>query len=284
MAYDKKRIITGISVAIVLVTTICMVSAGNPISLIIFLAVAGLGSNEFYQIIEKNDLPSSHRWGIAHGLLFTAATWLTLRYDPAHADTVLWPLLLLTLFSIIFRHLAIKDCHTALRTMIGTIFGFLYVPFLWSFMIRIYMSGDLTAPGWTGFFLVLLVKGSDAGAYFVGSKYGKTQLAPILSPKKSWEGLGGAIITALILGLLWVRLTHGQLGTSSISYVHAAILAVLLPLFGTAGDLVESLIKRAADAKDSGVVAHGLGGILDMIDSVLFAAPFLYIYQHFFLT
>ncbi|MFC1467453.1 phosphatidate cytidylyltransferase [Verrucomicrobiota bacterium] len=284
MAYDKKRILIGITVAAILISLMCLIPAGNPITLALFLAVAGLGSNEFYNIIERDGLPSSRRWGIAHGLIFTAATWLTLRYNEEAADTVLWSLLTLTLFSIFFRHLTIKDCNLALKTMTGTLFGFLYVPFLWSFMVRVFMSGNLSEPGWPGFFLLLMVKGCDTGAYFIGSKFGKTKLAPELSPKKSWEGLGGAVLAALVIGLLWVHFTDGKLGPQSISYLHAIILAILIPLIGTAGDLVESLLKRAVDVKDSGVMAHGLGGILDMIDSLLFAAPFLYIYQHFFLT
>lgn len=283
MAYDKKRITTGLTVAAILICTFCFVPAGNPISLLIFMTIAGLGSNEFYKIIEHDGLPASRRWGIAHGLIFTAATWLTLRYGKDN-DALLWCLLSLTLFSIFFRHLTIKDNNLALRTMTGTMLGFMYVPFMWSFMVRVFMSGDLDKPGWAGFFLILMVKGSDTGAYFIGSKFGKTKLAPVLSPKKSWEGLGGAILLALIIGQLWVRFSGGMLGTQSINSLHAIILAILIPLVGTMGDLVESLIKRAVDMKDSGVLAHGLGGILDMIDSVLFAAPLLYMYQHFFLN
>lgn len=282
MAYDKKRILVGLSVAAILVTVMCLLPAGNPITLLLFMAIAGLGCNEFYQIIQRDGLPSSRRWGITHGLLFIAATWLAIRFEK-DADSVLWSLLTLTLFSIFFRHLAIKNCNQALKTMTGTLFGFLYVPFLWSFLVRVYMSGDLSEPGWPGFFLLLMVKGSDAGAYFVGSKFGKTKLAPEYSPKKSWEGLGGAVLAALLISILWVFFTGGKLGACSINYVHAVILAIFIPLIGTAGDLVESLLKRAVDVKDSGVMAHGLGGVLDMIDSVLFAAPFLYMYQHFFL-
>jgi phosphatidate cytidylyltransferase len=283
MAYDRKRITIGLSVAAVLVTLVCIIPAGNPFALLIFLAICGLGMNEFYKILEHDGLPASRRWGIAHGLLFTGVTWLTLK-NGNDTDATLWAMLAITLFSIFFRHLAIKDCNIALRTMFGTMFGFLYVPLLWSFLIRVFMSGDLSKPAWPVFFLLLLVKGGDAGAYFIGSKFGKTKLAPNLSPKKSWEGLGGGILVALINALLWVLFTNGRLGTQTLTYFHAIVIAVLIQLVGTAGDLIESLLKRASAVKDSGEMAHGLGGILDMIDSVLFAAPFLYIYQHFFLT
>jgi phosphatidate cytidylyltransferase len=78
--------------------------------------------------------------------------------------------------------------------------------------------------------------------------------------------------------------SHGQItGTIPFSWVHAAILSVLFPVVGTLGDLVESLFKRAVDVKDSNAMVYGLGGILDMIDSILFAAPMLYISIEFFL-
>jgi phosphatidate cytidylyltransferase len=77
---------------------------------------------------------------------------------------------------------------------------------------------------------------------------------------------------------------NGQIGGIRFSFVHALILAVLFPLFGTAGDLVESLFKRAVKQKDSSSVAYGIGGLLDMIDSLLFTAPMFYIYLQFLLA
>ena len=149
--------------------------------------------------------------------------------------------------------------------------------------MRLYMMGDLAEPTRAAFYLLLAVKWGDAGAYFIGSRFGKHKLFPRISPKKSWEGLFGGILFSCMVGVLWWLCTKGTLGQYSFPLYHALILGVLLPLIGTAGDLVESIFKRAVDIKDSGAIAHGMGGMLDMIDSLLFAAPFMYIYIKFFL-
>ena len=94
----------------------------------------------------------------------------------------------------------------------------------------------------------------------------------------------GGILFCLIINLLWIIFSNGKLGTIDFDIVDGLILSVLFPLFGTAGDLVESLFKRAVNQKDSSSVAYGLGGMLDMIDSLLFTAPMFYIYLQFLLA
>ncbi len=283
MAYDKKRIVVGLGLAAVLVTLMFTVPAGSWFALLVFVAVAGLGLNEFYQISEKVDIPSSRLFGTVIGITYVAATFLSIKFAPASADKLLWAILPLTILAIFVHHLFIEDCSVALKKLNGTLFGFLYIPFLFSFLVRVYLSGDLSKAGYAGIFLLFMVKGADAGAYFIGSKFGKNKLAPKLSPKKSWEGLAGGIGANLVFSILWLIFTKGELGAYHFNLLHAIALSFLIPLIGLAGDLIESQIKRVADIKDSGVVAHGLGGILDMIDSVIFAAPFLFIYIQLFL-
>jgi phosphatidate cytidylyltransferase len=115
-------------------------------------------------------------------------------------------------------------------------------------------------------------------------RFGKHKLAPVISPKKSWEGLLGGIIFCVAVNAMWWTFSGGQINsTISFSLGQALMLGLLFPLIGTAGDLVESLFKRAVNVKDSNTMVYGLGGILDMIDSILFAAPMLYIYIELFL-
>lgn len=278
---DKKRIILGLIIAVVLCSAILLVPAGNIAVLLGLMAVCGLAMNEVYALMELGGLTASKKMGVTSGLLFVAMTWLVAKYG--FSDDVLWSLLLIILMVVFFRLFGYPDARQALRNALGTLFGFLYVAFFWSFFVRLYMAGNLAEPTKAAFYLLLAVKWGDAGAYFIGSRFGKHKLFPRISPKKSWEGLFGGILFSCVVGVVWWLCTGGMLGSHQFPLYHALILGVLLPIIGTLGDLVESIFKRAVDIKDSGAIAHGMGGMLDMIDSLLFAAPFMYIYIKFFL-
>ncbi len=276
---DKKRIILGLSLAVVICSAVFFVPAGSIAVLLVLMAVCGLAMREVYELMEKGELPASKKMGMTSGLLFVAATWVTLKYELP--DSVLWSALLLIFLINFFRIFLYPDARIAVRNVTGTMFGLVYVALFWSFFVRLYMDGGADAPARTAFYLILAVKWGDAGAYFIGSKFGKHRLAPAISPKKSWEGLLGGIFFSCAVGVLWWWLNDGMLGPYQFPLYHALILGVVLPIIGTLGDLVESLFKRAVDVKDSGSIAYGMGGMLDMIDSLLFTAPFMYIYIQF---
>jgi phosphatidate cytidylyltransferase len=277
---DKKRIILGLTIAVILCAAVLLLPAGNIAVLFGLLAVCGLAMREVYALMARGDLPASKKMGMACGLLFTAMTWLAGKYG--FPDDVLWSLLLIILMVIFFRLFGYTDPRQALRNALGTLFGFLYVAFFWSFFVRLYMVSGPDSPTRAAFYVLLAVKWGDAGAYFIGSRFGKHKLCPQISPKKSWEGLFGGILFSCLVGVLWCRVTHNMLGPHHFPLIHALILGVLFPIVGTLGDLVESMFKRAVNIKDSGALAYGMGGMLDMIDSLLFAAPFMYIYIKFF--
>jgi phosphatidate cytidylyltransferase len=169
-----------------------------------------------------------------------------------------------------------------LETMAYTLFGLLYVMWLFNFITKIvYVTprgphGEITGHFYV-LYLIVVTKFSDMGAYVTGSLIGKHQLVPHISPKKTWEGFFGALAfsTAGSFGLVWIAGPH-------LGYIHwhdAAILGVLLGFAAIIGDLAESLVKRATEMKDSGGVLPGIGGVLDLIDSLLFTAPLLYFYM-----
>ena len=114
------------------------------------------------------------------------------------------------------------------------------------------------------------------GAYLVGSLIGKHKMIPKISPGKTWQGFGGALLFAQLgaFGCLWIFNDKIQL----ITPVHAAILGLLLGLVAILGDLVESIVKRSLEVKDSGGVFSGIGGVLDLVDSVLLTSPVLFVY------
>lgn len=278
---DKKRIILGLTIAVLLSSAVLLVPAGNIAVLLGLLAVCGLAMREVYALMARGDLTASKKTGMTCGLLFVAVTWLAAKYG--FSDDVLWSLLLIILMVVFFRLFGYANPRQALRNALGTLFGFLYVAFFWSFYVRLYMADGPLEPTRAGFYLLLAVKWGDAGAYFIGSRFGRHKLFPRISPKKSWEGLFGGMLFSCVVGWLWWLAADGTLGAHSFPLLHALLLGILFPIIGTLGDLVESMFKRAVDIKDSGAIAHGMGGMLDMIDSLLFTAPFMYIYIKFFL-
>ena len=172
------------------------------------------------------------------------------------------------------------DPRDGLTTWMATIFGALYVSLL-SFVLRL---GHIAPPvpesaplhvlgperGWI-VLLVLAVWSYDTGAYLVGKQFGREKFLTHISPSKTYAGLiGGIVASTVVVGLMLAAL--GQ------SPVHAIVLGPLTALAAQAGDLAESVIKRAAGAKDSGTLIPGHGGVLDRIDSFLFAAPVVTLY------
>ncbi len=122
------------------------------------------------------------------------------------------------------------------------------------------------------FFILAVIFAGDTGSFYVGRHLGKHKLTPI-SPGKTWEGtVGGLLANVLSAGIF------GLLFFPSLSLISIVVLAIVIGISGQVGDLAESLLKRISNIKDSGTVLPGHGGILDRIDSLLFAIPVLYLY------
>ncbi|MDR0532479.1 MAG: phosphatidate cytidylyltransferase [Verrucomicrobiales bacterium] len=170
--------------------------------------------------------------------------------------------------------IALKEVKiNSLATAATTIFGFLYVPYLFSFLLRMANSSDgLLA----ALYLVAVTKSTDIGAYLVGSWIGKHKMSPQTSPKKTWEGFCGGVLVSLTVSVLYAHFVLQQLWPFSLW--HAAVLGILLPVACVVGDLAESVLKRDTEIKDSGTFIPGIGGALDLIDSILFTAPLFYYY------
>jgi phosphatidate cytidylyltransferase len=126
--------------------------------------------------------------------------------------------------------------------------------------------------------LLVCVICSDTAAYYVGSAIGRHRMAPVLSPRKTWEGAAGGLV-ASIGGALVAHFWFYQ----RLSVAHALAIGVLLSVAGVCGDLAESMVKRAAGAKDSSALLPGHGGLLDRVDSLLLAGPAFYYYYRLFL-
>ncbi len=148
----------------------------------------------------------------------------------------------------------------------------LYVGMLGGSLVR--LRGDFHDRGpKLVFFLLLVVWLGDAGAYYVGKKFGKRKLSPQISPKKTVEGAIGGLLTSVVTAIV-IHFTFFE----DFPLLHAIIAGALLSVSGMIGDLAESMWKRSANVKDSGTLLPGHGGFLDRFDSIFFTAPILYTY------
>jgi len=255
--------------------------------MLVILALTAVATWEFYSLLNVANIPNFRFIGLAGGLLLQLTTWYTYRHPSIRIAPGQWQLfvLLAVVVFVLLRAFSQKNNDQLIITIAGTLLGILYVPFLFNFMISLLMGW-----GWQPkdgryliLFMLLVVKWSDAGAYFVGCSIGKHKMIPRISPGKTWEGTAGGITTGLLVSFLFYFISKGSMGVVHFTLLDALLLGLLLPLFGTLGDLTESLFKRAAGMKDSSRMVRGMGGLLDVLDSLLFTAPLLYVYAKLFL-
>lgn len=180
-------------------------------------------------------------------------------------------------FVLCYRH-QLEGVLT-LQRIFNTVFGVVYTVIFFGFIVRLmYFKPD--GNGITGLFLVLFLvmvtKFSDMGAYAFGVVFGKHKMIPHISPAKSWEGLGGAFVGSFVAAIILLLTVPDKI--APIDWKHGLILAAVLCATAVTGDLAESVIKRCVAIKDSGKKLPGIGGILDLTDSLLFTAPVFYFY------
>ncbi|HJV65575.1 MAG TPA: phosphatidate cytidylyltransferase [Geomonas sp.] len=188
------------------------------------------------------------------------------------------PFMVLTLLVLAFSLIELfrlQDIQKAAADAALLLMGFLYVPLLLSHLVLIRMLPH--GISWL-FLIMVIVMSGDSAAYYVGSAMGKTKLYPLVSPKKSVEGSLGGLAGSLV-GALISKFTYFP----ELSFLDCLATSLLLGVLGQLGDLFESLIKRSCGVKDSGTIFPGHGGVLDRLDSILFAAPVAYYYAYFLL-
>lgn len=164
--------------------------------------------------------------------------------------------------------------------------GFVYVAYLFNFTARLLFvvpgAGEVPG-GWLLLWLLAVTKFTDMGAYLTGTVAGRHKMIPHISPAKTWEGFAGALGFALLAGCGLAALWPGHYAVlGGLAWV--AALSLLLALLAVVGDLAESVLKRGTGVKDSGGMLPGIGGSLDLIDSICFTAPVLWCYVQWRLT
>lgn len=241
-----------------------------------FLVLSYLGTYELTKAFLKNDRPiyleifeiptpvMVHGYSIFSALLFGLMAYSFLGHDYKGLIIVLFtlPLIALTLVAI-----GAKDHSQGLKGVYVLLLSIFYVVapcFSMWWILTLSMGADYL------FLLLVVIWGSDTGAYFVGKSFGRTPLAPSISPKKTREGAVGGIIVSVALSLLFAEFYPR---IKSLGPVTIVLLAISGAVFGQLGDLVESRIKRHFEIKDSGRLIPGHGGLLDRIDGLLISAP-----------
>lgn len=272
---------------------------------ILLTFVGVVGQWEFYKLMERSGYSVFKKTGLFFGFL-TLISWGFIWIDPefiANESTLFagyhvcpfFDFLLLSILAILAYKKVPKQAITSPAL---TYFGLLYVPYLLlSFLWLLYDPSF----GWKAIlYCIAVTKMTDAGAYVVGSLMGRHLMATSISPRKTWEGFAGGMLFAYLTSwaLAWgfgfnsilpISSLHSFLTpylphastwqTADIPLTHPIytyVLPLLLALTGMLGDLIESVIKRTAGAKDSGNIIPGMGGMLDLIDSLLLATPVCY--------
>jgi phosphatidate cytidylyltransferase len=164
-----------------------------------------------------------------------------------------------------------------------TLFGIFYITIpLGCILTLLYFfpPGAFQDGRWWLVYLLAVTFSTNSSALFVGKTFGKTKLAPAISPNKTWEGAIGGFLAAIAVSVLFSLFARNGLIPISLTFAESIFLGTGTSLFAQFGDLAESLLKRDADVKDSSNIP-GLGGILDVVDSLVFTAPFIYLYIKF---
>jgi phosphatidate cytidylyltransferase len=250
-------------VAIVLTPLgVLVISAGGWVLTAVVMLSLGYGAWEYWRLYLRGGFHPSLPVLIAGvvGLILARQV-----FGFAYSDLILALLVLLSMVSQVlsFEH---NEKNSAINFNI-TLGGILYLGWLGSYLISL-----RNLPDGTWWFLLVLpvVWVCDAGAYFIGSHFGKHKLSPRVSPNKSWEGYFGGVVTGVLAGLLFASLWH--LRAPDITPLRGLILGLILSAITPLGDLGESMLKRGFGVKDSSQLLPGHGGVMDRIDSWLWAA------------
>src|SRR2546421_3939434 len=276
-----SRIITAVILLPFLIASI-LVSWLQPLFVALAAVAMVFGLYEFYLLAGKKGIKAD----AAAGYLAAVALFVIFYFaapnpmqDRLDVQSLLLVLLIFTIGTLIAATFRGAPLEKMIASAGATILGVLYVVMLGGHLVavRTGFPQKLSAHLLSFFFLVLL--GSDTGAYYVGRAIGKHKLAPKISPGKTWEGVAGGVVAGLALATIAHFWFFRELPLK-----WALPLAAVMTTLGILGDLTESALKRGAGAKDAAKILPGHGGALDRLDSLLFNAPLLYYFAHFYFS
>lgn len=232
---------------------------------LIFLTISILTQYEFYKLLRLDrNLPLA-AWGTFCGSLLNLLTYfIEKNLLPFNFYYIIIPLLTFTFFIKLYR----KDDLQPFANLGYTFLGIIYVAVPFALVNELIITNQGYRPRLM-IGILLMLWGNDSGAYFAGKLLGKRKLFERISPKKTWEGFFGGLVASLLVAYV-CSIYFEELNT-----VKWLIVAVIISVTGTLGDLVESLFKRSISIKDSGSIIPGHGGFLDRFDGLLLSMPFI---------
>lgn len=249
---------------------------GLPLAIIIVLLVSA-GYLEFARLAAGAGVSISRSSGMACTIVIATLPFWRQALAGGHWASLAYVVLATVVLVLFIDQIIRYRTAGAIRRVGVSLLAVCYLGVCGAVVLDIRMQFGVKA-----FVLFLLaVKATDIGAYFTGSAVGRHKIVPSLSPGKSWEGLAGGLVFSAAVAVGFVAAVDCLLGGASlaghVSLIGAACFAVMVGLFGQIADLCESTMKRDAGIKDSGTSAGPFGGIMDMIDSPLLAAPVAYV-------
>jgi len=263
-----QRSLTGLLMVIVLIGSLLL----HPfLFALVFLLINIVALIEFYKLAALSHSRPQNKYGNIVGTFIFLAGFLWYQFDWGPYVS----LLIIPFLTFIFIFELYRVRKQPLLHLATTLLGLVYVSFPLMLVNHLaYFDGSYNGKIVLGIFILIWL--SDTGAYVFGVTLGKHKLFERISPKKTWEGFIGGIMVSLGGSFLLARYM-------GIFELHEwAIVAGIVGVFGTLGDLVESMLKRSVSIKDSGNLLPGHGGILDRFDSFLFAIPVIFTYLYFF--
>jgi phosphatidate cytidylyltransferase len=263
----KTRAITGFFFVAVMLASVLL---GNYAFTLFFLILSVLSVEEFYRMVTTETVKPQKRWGLALAICIYLPLSLHLLVNTPVKNILLCvPVTILIIIAELYRKYN-HPFHNIAYTLFGVLFA--SVPFCF-FYATAFTDGAYNAHYPLGF--LILLWSSDTGAYIFGVKLGKHKLFERHSPKKSWEGFAGGLVTSLAASVIL------SFYFQELNLIYWMCISAIIVVAGSLGDLTESMLKRSHNTKDSGTLLPGHGGLLDRFDGLLLAAPLVYVFLQF---
>ena len=246
-------------------------------ALVLITLISVLTLREFYQLMHGSGYDPFDKFGMTIGGFITLGPWLQVQFG--------WPAaLFLPIGVVVFavRLLGERTPETRVESLASTLFGLCYVAVMLAYLVAIVTPrpGDLISPDGRlllCLWLIAVTKFCDMGALLTGMAIGRRKMSPQISPKKTWEGAIGGVLFSMGIGALIAWLARDEFPPHMTPPI-AAVMAAPIGVIGIVADLVESVLKRRANMKDSGQTIPGIGGMFDLSDSIILVAPLGYLF------
>jgi|TARA_B110000467_G_C18333572_1_gene495471 phosphatidate cytidylyltransferase len=267
----KKRIFSTLILWIVVV--ICFFVIG-PDAAVWLLAVLSLGSQyEFYGLLEKMGRRPFKKFGVVLGTVMIIVPYYANLFTDRHVGSVQSAIIAVTIVACCLRILKERKIDERIESLSSTLLGLIYIPFMLSFLVRMIELPAEPAKGlMLVVWLIVTAKFTDVGALLFGKAFGRHPMSPNTSPKKTWEGAIGGCFVSVALGFALTYFARDYF-PMFFTPLWGTLLALPIAVIAIISDLVESMLKRMAEEKDSGSFIPGIGGAFDLTDSLILSAP-----------